>query len=91
MADAACVVYRISQSKYRALFEQVWGPQSFDIAWPANIDQVVTTPGPAPASDPFPVHLGLPKNLGLAFLYEDQPDQFGFTANPAGPNGPIWA
>jgi cytochrome c peroxidase len=35
----------------------VWGPQSFAITWPANIEQVSTTPGPAPATDPFPVHL----------------------------------
>jgi cytochrome c peroxidase len=56
-ADAGCVVYRVSQSKYRALFEQVWGPQSFAVTWPANIEQVSRTPGPAPATDPLPVHL----------------------------------
>src|SRR5204863_6920006 len=31
-------------------------------------------------------NLGLPKNTALAFLYEDVPDQFGYVANPAGPN-----
>ncbi len=56
-ADFACAVFRVSQSPYRAFFEQVWGPQSFAVAWPANIAQVCSTPGPPPPSDPFPVHL----------------------------------
>src|SRR6266850_1525121 len=56
-ADFACVVFVVSQSPYRAFFEQVWGPQSFAVTWPANIEQVCSTPGPPPANDPFPVHL----------------------------------
>src|SRR5438874_1134734 len=48
-ADLACAVYRVSQSPYRAFFEQVWGPQSFAVTWPANIEQVCSTPGPAPS------------------------------------------
>src|SRR6266436_947037 len=56
-ADLACAVFRVSQSPYRAFFEQVWGPQSFAVGWPANIEQVCSTPGPPPPSDPFPVHL----------------------------------
>src|SRR5882724_1283075 len=56
-ADFACAVFRVSQSPYRAFFEQVWGPQSFAVTWPANIEQVCSTPGPPPANDPFPVHL----------------------------------
>ncbi|HEX2951058.1 MAG TPA: cytochrome c peroxidase [Armatimonadota bacterium] len=44
MADKAAVVYRISQSPYRNFFEQVWGPQSFAINWPANIEQLAATP-----------------------------------------------
>ncbi len=55
--DTACVVYALSQSGYRALFEQVWGAQSFAITWPADVQQVCATPGPPPANDPFPVHL----------------------------------
>ena len=57
MSDAACVVYRISQRPYRLLFEQVWGKQSFSIAWPAGIEQICNTPAPAPPDDPQPVHL----------------------------------
>ena len=36
--EPACVVRRISQRPYRALFEKVFGPRAFDIHWPANID-----------------------------------------------------
>ena len=57
LPDVACAVYRASQRPYRALFEKVWGPQSFVIAWPSNIDDVCDRPGPATANDPLPVHL----------------------------------
>ena len=55
--DTACAVYRLSLGPYRAFFEQVWGVHSFAIAWPPDVETVCSTPGPAPASDPFPVHL----------------------------------
>ena len=42
---------------YRALFENVWGQQAFVIAWPSDVDQVCSRPGPPSASDPLPVHL----------------------------------
>ena len=57
LPDNACAVYRASQRPYRALFEQVWGPQAFAIQWPADVDQVCNRPGPPPANDPRPVHL----------------------------------
>lgn len=57
LIDSACVVYRASQRPYRALAEKIWGAQAFAIQWPANVDQVCNVPGPAPASDPMPVHL----------------------------------
>ncbi len=57
LSDSACVTYRLSQSGYRGLFEQLWGAQSFAIHWPVNVDTVCSTPGPPPASDPQPVHL----------------------------------
>jgi cytochrome c peroxidase len=50
-------VYRVTRSPYRALAESIWGAQAFAIRWPANIDQVCSVPGPAPASDPLPVHI----------------------------------
>jgi cytochrome c peroxidase len=58
LPEIACAVYRASQRPYRALFEKVWGPQAFAIAWPRDVDQVCDRPGPPPAGDPMPVHLG---------------------------------
>jgi cytochrome c peroxidase len=57
LPDLACSVYRASQRPYRGLFEAVWGPQAFAIAWPAGVEQVCNTPGPPPANDPTPVRL----------------------------------
>lgn len=57
MPDTACVVYRLSQSEYRSLFESVWGVQAFVIQWPSKIEQACSSPGPPPAEDPYPVHL----------------------------------
>jgi cytochrome c peroxidase len=57
LPDIACAVYRASQRPYRALFESVWGVQSFAVAWPDDVEQVCNRPGPATAADPLPVHL----------------------------------
>src|SRR5260370_24372040 len=57
LPEMACAVYRASQRPYRALFESVWGQQSFAIQWPDNVEQVCDQPGPPPANDPTPVHL----------------------------------
>ena len=45
--DTACVVFRLSRSEYRSLFETVWGKQSFDIRWPADAEKICSTPGGA--------------------------------------------
>src|SRR3977135_4028425 len=71
LPDVACAVYRASQRPYRALFESVWGPQAFAIAWPDNVEQVCERPGPATAGDPLPVHLG-PIDRGRAGTTFDQ-------------------
>ena len=57
MIDAACVVYRLSERPYRNLAEQVWGAQAFAIRWPSDVRTICDRPGPAPDSDPLPVHL----------------------------------
>jgi cytochrome c peroxidase len=57
LPDNACAVFRASQRPYRALFEKVWGAQAFAIAWPSNVEQVCSTPGPPAANDPNPVHI----------------------------------
>src|SRR5207244_13142953 len=69
--DSACLVYQISKSPYRPLFESIWGPQAFNITWPADIETICRTPGPPPANDPFPVHLS-PDDRGLANATFDQ-------------------
>src|SRR6201984_2483486 len=57
LPDIACAVHRVSKRPYRTLFEQVWGVQAFAIAWPSDVEEVCTRPGPPPARDPLPVHL----------------------------------
>lgn len=42
--DTACIAWRISQTQYKSLFEQVWG-SVFDINWPSNTEQICSTPG----------------------------------------------
>jgi cytochrome c peroxidase len=71
LPDIACAVYRASQRPYRTLFERVWGQQAFAIAWPSDVAQVCDRPGPPPASDPTPVHLG-EFDRGLAAATFDQ-------------------
>ena len=71
LPDIACAVYRASQRPYRALFESVWGLQAFAIAWPGDVEQVCARPGPPPADDPMPVHLG-PIDRGRAGTTFDQ-------------------
>ena len=75
LPDPACVVYRLSQSTYRPLFETVWGAQAFRIQWPPDIEQVCVTPAPAPISDPFPVHLSKADRGQSNSTY----DQFGLS------------
>jgi cytochrome c peroxidase len=57
LPDPACAVYRISQRPYRALFEAVWGRQSFAISWPADVESICDTPAPAPTGDQQALHL----------------------------------
>jgi cytochrome c peroxidase len=71
LPDIACAVYRASQRPYRALFESVWGPQAFAIAWPGDVEQTCARPGPPPATDPTPVHLN-PNDRGKAGATFDQ-------------------
>jgi cytochrome c peroxidase len=71
LPDIACAVYRASQRPYRALFESIWGPQAFAIAWPGDVEQTCARPGPPPATDPMPVHLS-PNDRGKASATFDQ-------------------
>ena len=57
--DAACVVYHIAQSPYRAFFESQWGTGSLSISWPPETASICAQPGnngsdtatPVPLSD----------------------------------------
>jgi cytochrome c peroxidase len=40
------------------MFESVWGLQAFAIAWPGDVEQACARPGPPPAGEQMPVHLG---------------------------------
>jgi cytochrome c peroxidase len=57
LPDIACAVYRASQRPYHVLFENVWGPQTFAITWPSDVEQVCDRPGPPTVREPLPVHL----------------------------------
>jgi cytochrome c peroxidase len=56
MPDTACIALRISQAQYRPLFELVWGVD-FDIHFPADAEQICSTPGGAFGSNATPVTL----------------------------------
>ena len=42
--DSACIVWKISQGKYKFFFEQVFGADSLSISWPPDVAQVCSTP-----------------------------------------------
>src|SRR6267143_1124394 len=45
--DTACITFKLSRSRYRPLFELVWGKGSFDINFPPDTAQICATPGGA--------------------------------------------
>ncbi len=47
--DTACIAFRLSQAQYRPLFEEVFGPGSFDIKFPGDTEQICETPAGAAA------------------------------------------
>jgi cytochrome c peroxidase len=62
LPDAACIVFRVSQSPYRRLFEQIWGKQAFDIKWPHDTEEICSTPGGAAVLGGNPTPLDLKKD-----------------------------
>jgi cytochrome c peroxidase len=55
-ADTACIALRISEARYRRLFELVWG-DDFDIHWPHNVGKICSTPGGAFGNNFTPIAL----------------------------------
>jgi cytochrome c peroxidase len=45
--DTACVAFRLSTSKYRPLFELIWGKGSLNINFPYETEQICNTPAGA--------------------------------------------
>jgi cytochrome c peroxidase len=45
--DTACIVYKLSLSKYKSLFEQIWGKGSLDISFPGETEDICEIPGGA--------------------------------------------
>jgi cytochrome c peroxidase len=88
--DAACVVYHLSQSKYRPLFEQVWGKQSFAITWPSDTATLCAEPGSTHDTNPTVLTLSSTDrdqanttfhNMGLAMAaYEASPEVSPFSS-----------
>jgi cytochrome c peroxidase len=76
LPDPACLAYRLSQAPYRKLFETVWGADSFNIHWPANVERVCSTPAPPPPDDQYPVHLSAADRARADRVY----DGFGLAA-----------
>jgi cytochrome c peroxidase len=63
--DFGCIVFRLSQARYRPLFEGIWGKQSFDIDWPENTERICRTPAGAFGNNPTPLRLS-PRDRGTA-------------------------
>jgi cytochrome c peroxidase len=76
LPDSACIAYRLSKAPYRGLFEAVWGPDSFVIQWPSDVERICSTPGPPPANDEYPVHLSVADRARADLVY----DEFGLAA-----------
>jgi cytochrome c peroxidase len=72
-ADAACIVFRLSQAEYRPFFESIWGVDAFRITFPANTEKICHTPAGAAelGSSVTPVKLS-PKDRSRALATYDQ-------------------
>jgi len=58
MPDPACVVFRIAQSAYRSLFEQIWGLGSLAVAFPPDTGTRCLTPNSSNNPNPTIIALG---------------------------------
>jgi len=84
LLEEACVVYLVSKSPYRAFFEEVWGQDSFNINWPADIEQLTRVPGPPPTNNPHPVKLSPQDRTRVSAIYDQI--AMSIAANEAGPD-----
>jgi len=87
LPDSACVVYRVCNpvlsADYPVSFEDVWGTDACDIAWPADVGTVCATEGATVAlSDPDRDKSDMAyDNIALSIAaYEDSPEVNAFTS-----------
>jgi cytochrome c peroxidase len=73
--DPACVVWKLSLSKYKFFFEQVWGAGSLDISWPSDVATICSTPKGAAifGGNPTPLSLSPGERTRASQAY----DEFG--------------
>jgi cytochrome c peroxidase len=57
--DSACVVWKLSLSKYKFFFEQVFGVGSLELHWPSDVQQICSTPAGAAVLEENPTPLQL--------------------------------
>jgi cytochrome c peroxidase len=57
--DSACVVWKLSKSKYKFFFEQIYGVGSLEINWPSNVQTICSTPAGAAVLNGNPTPLQL--------------------------------
>ncbi len=59
LPDTACIAFRLSQAQYRPLYEAVFGPNTLNLNFPADTEQICDTPGGAAVfgNDTEPVRL----------------------------------
>jgi cytochrome c peroxidase len=57
--DSACLVWKLSLSKYKFFFEQIFGVGSLELNWPSNVQQICSTPAGAAALGGNPTPLPL--------------------------------
>jgi cytochrome c peroxidase len=57
-ADTACIAYRLQSSRYKTLFQEVWG-DSLDINFPYNTERICSTPGGAKILGPSATPIAL--------------------------------
>ena len=70
--DVACIVWRLSEAEYRPLFEAVWGAGALAIDWPADVEEICTTPAGSArfGDDAEPVALGADDRLKVTNAFD---------------------
>jgi cytochrome c peroxidase len=84
LPDSACVVYRVcNPADYPVSFEDVWGPDACDIAWPTDVETVCATEGASvglSAEDRGKSDMAYDRIALSIAAYEDSPEVNAFTS-----------